>query len=721
MAELKITTQTGQVLDLLKGTEKQFYVTRQVHDLRSLQTREADFTKVISLPATANNLTTLNSNNILNKGSGVVAAKVQVSIELSGIMIAPVAFLLHTRTNIVNDIETLEVAILYGNFNLFDSILAGDISDINWADLAVLWEHVEVAAIAGNETGICYAYNWWFGDVYYANGSQHNQDINQSGFWTYCATIVQRIIEEAGFTLEVVDLPQDYHDMAIACPIQKFIAPTIFDGVSFRAEVQNTADFTADGQTRIVEFDNVIVDVRNIWVGSPDWLFKIKDAGTVTIAIRGTIDYLQGHPNNVPCEIRIMLNGAAISTAQYAGTANDVITYDSVAQAVAVDDEIQIEIFSELRANGNSIITLHPNSSFSVSTQDNEDRTVHPSEHIPKINKKTFLTAILTQFNLLMTTDDITKVVTIQKFDDLYANKAWDFSNLLDVGSDVEIAHAIGGYYQQSHLIYANDETLIRSGIDYTVLFDNEVLGLEGIIIEQPYTLCDRNIFQEAAERPQATAPMTLTESQLASGSGIFTTNADSTFTINDPDQLLDFQVGDWIGNNAPSSFSNALRRIVQKTSDSAGVVSVPWDTPTTYDSYAIIKHSYNEFVPRVAMLRPSTQGAGARLIDLYQGGGIGNFTQVSTDVGKVADIAASLEFSEIVNSTYYKNLFSALQSPQLIKAWFNLPVAIFDAFDFNRPVYIDNFNAYYYVNKIEQFKAEQKVRIELIRISIIP
>ena len=61
-----------------------------------------------------------------------------------------------------------------------------------------------------------------------------------------------------------------------------------------------------------------------------------------------------------------------------------------------------------------------------------------------------------------------------------------------------------------------------------------------------------------------------------------------------------------------------------------------------------------------------------------------------------------------------------ALQTPEVVKAWFNLPVAIFNELDFLRPVYIGDFNAFYYINKIEQFKLESKTRLELVRISTL-
>jgi hypothetical protein len=60
----------------------------------------------------------------------------------------------------------------------------------------------------------------------------------------------------------------------------------------------------------------------------------------------------------------------------------------------------------------------------------------------------------------------------------------------------------------------------------------------------------------------------------------------------------------------------------------------------------------------------------------------------------------------------------NAFDNTQLIRAWFSLPSIVFYNLDFTRPVYVAEFKAFYYINKIEQYKVGKKVRLELIRIS---
>ena len=248
-------------------------------------------------------------------------------------------------------------------------------------------------------------------------------------------------------------------------------------------------------------------------------------------------------------------------------------------------------------------------------------------------------------------------------------------------------------------------------------------MGLEGDIILQTFTLCDICIWREVTEPDLAIVPMTLTETEsTANDAGdILDISAGlDTFDMIDPAFVLGFQIGDYIGGTFNNTFSNFNRRIIQKTTETSGVVSVPWDSGQgNLINYTILRYTPNEVVAKVGLLRNTGVAPGLKVVDLYQGGGIGNFTQVASPA-KVANATTVLRFSEIANNTYYKNLFDALDAPQLVKAFFNLPVAIFEAIDFTRPVYISYFNAFYYINRISQYKAESKTQVELIRISVL-
>ena len=50
---------------------------------------------------------------------------------------------------------------MYGNFSLFDDIKEGDLSDMNWGDLALDWENADYITNSSNTTDICTPVAYW--------------------------------------------------------------------------------------------------------------------------------------------------------------------------------------------------------------------------------------------------------------------------------------------------------------------------------------------------------------------------------------------------------------------------------------------------------------------------------------------------------------------------------------------------------------------------------
>ena len=113
--KIDIRTEAGS-LDLYKGAERDFYITRQVNDLNNFQNRNADYTKSLSIPPTPNNRALLNS---FSSGISEEEQGIQCTITIDGITIAHSAILYHTSSTITNDQFDLEIVLFYGNFNFF--------------------------------------------------------------------------------------------------------------------------------------------------------------------------------------------------------------------------------------------------------------------------------------------------------------------------------------------------------------------------------------------------------------------------------------------------------------------------------------------------------------------------------------------------------------------------------------------------------------------------
>ena len=98
---------------------------------------------------------------------------------------------------------------------------------------------------------------------------------------------------------------------------------------------------------------------------------------------------------------------------------------------------------------------------------------------------------------------------------------------------------------------------------------------------------------------------------------------------------------------------------------------------------------------------------------------GITNQATPLTATSLVATWFSRLRWEEL-SVTYYAGILNALATPMIIKAHFNLSVFDFIQLDHLRPIYIDQLNAFFYLNLVEQFKLDNKTRLELIRISTL-
>ena len=69
------------------------------------------------------------------------------------------------------------------------------------------------------------------------------------------------------------------------------------------------------------------------------------------------------------------------------------------------------------------------------------------------------------------------------------------------------------------------------------------------------------------------------------------------------------------------------------------------------------------------------------------------------------------------VLDTYFSNFTRAIRTPTIIRAWLNISVLELLALDQTRPIYINSLAQNFYINKIEQFKAQGLVRFELLKV----
>ena len=725
---IKIETELG-VLDLFQGAEREFYVTRQMNDLHNLESRNADFSKTIRIPPTPGNTA------ILDAYAADGGRTIPCRILIDDITISPSAKLLFGGKTISNDEISYEVTVLYGNFSLFDDILEGTIDEMDWSDLS--YQHTVnnyVQLSQETETLVTPIVDWLTRDSEpsvlpqnAANSQGRYLEINTGGFFVYAKEIIRRLIAEAGYTMEVVAAPADFYSIALACPIDKFFETVDVSELSFSATVISVSTLIYDGVTQRITFDGGNEEPWN--PATNQWEFT--QAGDVRVNLQGTYSIDHGTASLPPSAIHIYLNGAIVETFELSLVdVTDQSFYIGVDLTITPGDFVWYEV--EAQAGGNNdVVTLLPQVFGTANTPGADvSRNIQPTDWIPQIGKSTFFANILKLFNLIIRTDEITKKVFIQDFNDLYAGEEQDLTSLLDVGfNEVAYSYSIDSMAQNTKFKWGNDN-LLRRDAEYEIRFDNQLLAKEVTAIEMDFSMCDNSVllFDRGvdgdnflkAKIPNCNVSRTDTRGSLTNITAN-PLNGDYELT---GDPVSGLKVGAWITVNIDGAFNIRTYRITAITDDTHGTLQTPVDDIPVANTGTVIdvaQGATGNPQARLAIIRSdgnedywfAMNGSQEPYPGGLEVGGVRAFLPSSL----TANFMDSLKW-ENITATYYANLLDALQTPEVIKAWFNLNTVVFVELDFMRPVYIEEFNAFYYINKIEQFKPNQKTRLELVRIS---
>jgi len=676
-----------------------------IHDLHNFQTRNADISKALEIPPTTTNLDVLDTTQDSPQQQGV-----QCSIEMSGVMIAPVAFMFYLGSKITNDETVLEIQILYGNFNFFNNIAATNIDSINWADLALDWTVANVLTASQNTTTLSAPITDWLtrgSRAVEGNGSR--QDINQTGFFIFAKEIINRIVTDAAFTAVYdANLPSEFSTIGLACPMSKFVTVSDVSQISLQQKVLKTAPQAASNATARVNFESN--------AGMSRWnptlhQWEITTAADYILTVTGTVDHIETgvRPDST---VSIYKNaGVLLGNFTVGGDVSDLDFFIRVEDTLVPSDIVYCEIESFAIQ---TTITLNTGTTFELATTGAVlSRDVQPAEWIPKIARKEFLTGIINIFNIVLVTDEIARTVTFRNFNDIFSSQEQDLTSKLDVGGLSDITPGLDSIARDSKFTWIDDEVL-RQDFNLTIRYENDILDEETTVIGLPFAAADNslNYFLPNDPQPQAKMPMVGVSEEVYSPTDRPILTIDNTTGDFTSDREIEFEVGDvfYVNIVSPDQL-----RVKQKAGGQSGQVTAgnSADQPTA-ELLRIWRFDVFPFEPRLANLYNSGNGTAHFIHE-------GNSAALTAlDANSLsATWLDSLRWSDLV-SNYYLDLMNAFITPQVVKAHFNLSIFDFYALDHLKPIYVDQYNAFFYLNKIEQFKIDNKTRLELVRISTI-
>jgi hypothetical protein len=114
---------------------------------------------------------------------------------------------------------------------------------------------------------------------------------------------------------------------------------------------------------------------------------------------------------------------------------------------------------------------------------------------LPKLKQSELFKAYLQMYCGLVQVNEFTKLVQINKFDDILANigNAYDWSDKLDYSENTEIDYELDGYAQNNLLLYEDDDSVIKPlGTDGSITIDDETLEQENELIILPFAATEQ-------------------------------------------------------------------------------------------------------------------------------------------------------------------------------------------------------------------------------------
>jgi hypothetical protein len=687
-------------IDLFEDTN--FYITEQIHDLTDLQTRNASFTKVLSVPLTELNKSVLQNTFPVINGQLVPPTKLRCNILMSGVPVILDGF---TSGGIRED-ESINLIFYFESFEFFDN-LKGTISELSWNDLNFTFDPAGWNSNKANTTGLVTALAFWLDSINFNQSTipstsslNLEHDLNFSGFHIYFREILTRIVEQNGFSFDDDDMVavQDYTTLALACPVNKFALSLDITNPIIGDVERSAEQFENTQAVHRIEFDSVQVDPFALWNAG---LFQWDFTSTAAINIEITIDGEHTRNGNRTSSIDVIKNDTIIESV-------DISELNELNLSITVTTDIISGDFLAVQVDldNNSTIAISIGSDFVINEAGfQQSRDINIADYIPQMDVKTFFRSVMKYFNAVITTNDDTKTVKIFKFNDIKTNEEQDLTANLDTSKTISEASGLP-YFQESTFKYL-DSRARRTDTEAVFLFNDDILEQKGVLVELDFGFSDNAAQGTLFIRTNPTIEIPNYEFEAFNDVGLNHTAATNTFTLTGVPQER-IRVGDYIESTSlvGGQFRD-MGRVTQITP--TFVIESTWAVTGVAVDWRLYRYKENTVDnPRISNIVAS-QGD----YNVYNGS---NNTRAIVQNGLETRFSDSM-FGDTLRSAHYDDMLNALNPAKVIQAIFLFTPQEFKNIDLAKPVYLKNFGNTFFINKNEQYRENQPNRMTLIAI----
>jgi len=321
--------------------------------------------------------------------------------------------------------------------------------------------------------------------------------------------------------------------------------------------------------------------------------------------------------------------------------------------------------------------------------------TINPQDYFPDISQRDFIREIFKLQNIVAV--EANNVVTLKYFKGL--ETATSQNLVLNTDNTKTIYNTFKTYSQTNELKYSDDDIVERTDADSSFNVNSETLPLSGTIIQSKFFPCD--VGETISTTVRAAVGCWEVESFRSDYNFHFTTGT-IDFTVT---QSASVKIGDLVSFGA-----QGYRRIVTLNADAdVGTVDRVFTSTGTWQ--------------RPFYLRYKTNNRSLNIVSVEDQAGSYSFKIngeliLSNNPYKRAEFTDAMKWDNL-KTEYYQLLVDSMEKPFIIKAWINIPTISLLTLNPLAPVYVEDYNAYFYINKLEQWRLNTSARVELIEIPI--
>jgi hypothetical protein len=316
--------------------------------------------------------------------------------------------------------------------------------------------------------------------------------------------------------------------------------------------------------------------------------------------------------------------------------------------------------------------------------------TINPQDYFPDISQRDFVREIFKLQNIVAV--EANNVVTLKYFKGL--ETATSQNLVLNTDNTKTIYNTFKTYSQTNELKYSDDDIVEGTDFDSSFSVNSETLPLSGTIIQSKFFPCDLG----EALVPNVRSTVAAWDVEYFKSAVNFNPSSGTlNFTTNHP---FEGNVGDIV---------DSIGRIVTlDATKESGTVSTNFTSSTSVNIPPYYRYKSNGRTMQVVSIED------ASLYNMHYNGVVFSSNQPA----KRAEFTTAMKWDNL-KTEYYQLLVDSMEKPFIVKAWINIPTISLLTLNPLAPVYVEDYNAYFYINKLEQWRLNTSARVELIEIPI--